>query len=376
MEGVNGTTRDSERKANLKDQVRSNGQVAEHIHRLIRSDRFHFISEKINDDLKERLASYSGLPEEYLWICPGFNRAIDNIVRAFCHPGKQVIICGPDEHELALRLENYGLEVISHLGATPFSADVDGILGLISDDTRLIYLEQPNALTGTVYSRYEIEMLLNASKNVTLLLNESFYEYFGSDAAGLAASYDNLIILRNVQVSIPENELSLNYILTGRRTMSRLEKFAVEEPPMFMKKLSGPAVLNIMSKSETQADNIHEAMIYLSVRLRSLGISCRLTPADFVIVRAINPDEVASVLNEAGLKARSLSHLPQLENYLQITVSDDAAAHGTVDLLEKMPRYYFMERPSGRQRLTLRRPTEPGAEQIETSQGNLTVQNR
>ncbi|MEW5922510.1 MAG: hypothetical protein AB1746_00830, partial [Candidatus Zixiibacteriota bacterium] len=96
---------------------------------------------------------------------------------------------------------------------------------------------------------------------------------------------------------------------------------------------------------------------------------------DFVLIRSVNPDEVALALKKAGLRARSLSHLPQLENYLQLIINDDAAAHRSVEVMENMPGQYFHDRKTGRSRLTLRRPAETACEETELNKVDSKTRN-
>lgn len=375
MEGLSGTKRDSREAGGFTNRISPGSQVVEHIHRFIKSDRFHLSSEARHQNLKERLARYSGCSEDYLQLCAGFDRAVDSIARAFCTPGDNIIICGPVDNDMGSRLARFGLKTAVHQSQTPFNTDVDGILENITEKTRLIYLEQPNSITGTVYSRFEIETLLNRSRNIFLILNESFYEYFGADAAGLTAGYDNLIILRSIKPAFESNHQTLFYIMAGNRVMSRLERYSQDDSPASMRSMSVTKILENMGEEYFRSTDAGDSMIYLSVKLRTLGITCRLTPADFILIRSVNPDEVVAALQNAGLRARSLSHLPQLENYLQLIVDDEASAHLTVEVLENMPGQFFGERRTVRSRLTLRRPAEMEKETLELNKDNFDTRN-
>ncbi|MEW5925376.1 MAG: aminotransferase class I/II-fold pyridoxal phosphate-dependent enzyme, partial [Candidatus Zixiibacteriota bacterium] len=260
MEGLSGTKRDNRETGVFTNRIRSDSRVAEHIHRFMAGDRFQSSSETWRHDLRERLSHHTGISEDYLQICSGFNRAISSIVRAFCRPGDNAIVCGPADNDMESRLEEFGLKVLSYPGRTPFTADADGILGLISKKTKLIYLEQPNSITGTVYSRFEIEMILNNSRDVFLVLNESFYEYFRADAAGLVASYDNLIIIRSIGTTRDMDIPCLDYILASHRTKSQLEKFIGYGSSEMKKSISVAKIFNSASEKFCQSDIVSDAM--------------------------------------------------------------------------------------------------------------------
>ena len=360
MDGVNGTKSNVRGGNDREDRPQVSHQVAGHIRRLVHSDRFHQNSAELHDDLKERLAALSGLPRDHIQICSSIGQGLEWTARIFCNPGDKAVICGPEEHDVAMFLEKYGVKTEFHFAPSPFSADIDGIVDRITDKTRLIYLEQPNSVTGTMYSRYEIEALLNASGNIILVVNESCRAFSDSSVAGLVRRYDNLIILRSIYSTRQFEELPVCYILSSRNSSVRLNRYAPEERPSLIRQTAAAVILNDMANTLQMNSRIHDTMIYMTVRLRGLGITARMTPGDSVLIRVVDPGMVASLLTGAGLMARSLRHLKGLEYYLSLTITDETSALRAIEVIDDIPRRYLTGTATGRTKLTLRRTAEEG----------------
>jgi len=359
MDGASLIKRDIGTKSN--DRGRSGDQISEHVRRLVQSDRFNRISEQLYDDLRRRLALYVSLPQEFLQLSAGINHAIDRLVRTFCRPGDEALICGPVETDAPMLLEKSGMASLYHYGVSPFSVDIDGIIEKISDRTGLIYIEQPGTITGTVFSRYEIESILNAARRAILVINEAQFELFGSTMADLVRDYPNLIIIRQFYDPRQVDETPLCYMLAGRKTTAVISKFISEPHLSSLKMRTAAALMGDLPKIRERAEKIHEAMLYLSVRLRSIGVLCRLTPGDSVLIRALDTERVVAALNNAGIEARTLRHLHQLKNYLTVVIEDETTVRRLVETIEKIPRQFISGGPLERARLTLRRHPETAA---------------
>ncbi len=91
-------------------------------------------------------------------------------------------------------------------GATPveapdsdYGADVDALLGAVTERTRVVYLANPNNPTGTYLQRSEVERLhAGLPRDVLLVIDQAYAEYLGEDDGGmaLAARQENVLVTR------------------------------------------------------------------------------------------------------------------------------------------------------------------------------------
>ena len=93
-------------------------------------------------------------------------------------------------------------------GATPieaadkdFGCDVDALLRAVTDNTRVVFLANPNNPTGTYLPASEVARLhAGLPSDVLLVVDQAYAEYLGPDEGdggmALAAAYDNVLVTR------------------------------------------------------------------------------------------------------------------------------------------------------------------------------------
>ena len=96
--------------------------------------------------------------------------------------------------------------VTQALGATAqvspaknFGHDLNAMLRLISGNTKLIFIANPNNPTGTLLSNEEIYSFLNqVPEHIPVVLDQAYFEYIDKEdhAISWLKEFDNLIITR------------------------------------------------------------------------------------------------------------------------------------------------------------------------------------
>lgn len=304
------------------------------------------------------LSQYTSLPIESIRFFAGRNQAFDSIAKAYFRAGDKVLICGPSGEEFVAIAERYGTKTLYHHSQSPFSADPEGILERFSSRTRLIYLQNPNRITGTVYTTSEVEWILDHLPNAVLALDETCYEYFGASQAGLVRQYNNLVVLRTFSAALGLREPACSYVLTSPDNQIIINWPDFDQKFSKLALVAAIAVLDNLEYVDKHIEMIRENMTYLSVRLRGLGVSCRMTPADVLLIKVVDPELVISSLEQEKVNAHNISHIPQLENYISLLVGDDATTARAVEVFKKMPREYYETKTPGRARIVLRRAPE------------------
>jgi len=128
-------------------------------------------------DLRQALAGLYGLDAERIVCGAGSDELLDLLARAYAGPGEEVLYT---EHGFLM----YPIAARC-VGATPVSvpetnlrADVDVLLGAVTDRTRIVFLANPNNPTGTYLADTEIRRLrAGLPSTVLLVLDAAYAEY-------------------------------------------------------------------------------------------------------------------------------------------------------------------------------------------------------
>lgn len=130
--------------------------------------------------LKRRLAEVRGVHRDQFIIGNGSNEIIELIIRTFLRPGEEVIVA---EHAFAIyqivtQAEAGKTIAVPHKG---FFFDLDAMAAAITPRTRIIFLDNPNNPTGTIYFRDAFERFLNRIPDGVVVVVDDAYAEFVND---------------------------------------------------------------------------------------------------------------------------------------------------------------------------------------------------
>lgn len=132
--------------------------------------------------LKKRLAEKLGVERSQLIVGNGSNELIEMIVRTFLRIGESIVV---GEHSFAI----YHLASSAAGGRTirvphkGFQFDLAAMADAIESDTRIVFLDNPNNPTGTIYTRSDWQAFLQqVPNNVLIVVDEAYFEFVDDPA--------------------------------------------------------------------------------------------------------------------------------------------------------------------------------------------------
>ena len=308
--------------------------------------------------LSGMLSEYTGLPESTIRIFAGRAAIFDAIVDTFLRPHNKALIAGPIDNYFEKQAENREAKIKCHYGPSPFSADPDGIVKEADENTAVVYLPNPNPLTGVVYSLEEIRFILEHLPDNMVVVDERYCEYHGFSSAELVRRHSNLIVIRSLLEGMIHEEYLCTYILSSPANLSDITECNALHGPSSVSQIAAIATLKSLDFMLRQIDRIRENMISLSTKLRRFGILCRLTPIDRLLVKLADPEKASDFLNSRDILTEDISHYHQLENYISLYVGDDSYSESILQAFEEMPESYLRTESVGQSKITLHRHSE------------------
>lgn len=158
------------------------------------------------------------VPPEQIMITTGASEALVFLFMILCDPGDEVIIFDPTYANYLGFAAISGVNLISiptQLGENFALPERSRIQSRISPRTRAILLCSPNNPTGTVYSREELQMLLDicSERGLFLIADETYREFVFDGAEALSV----LHLSPNDPTVIVVDSLSKRFSLCGAR---------------------------------------------------------------------------------------------------------------------------------------------------------------
>ena len=292
-----------------------------------------------HSDLRKAIADTYGLKADQILCGNGSDEIIAFLCQAFAGECDEVLFT---EH-------GFGMYRICALGAgaTPVEVpedervtNVDALISRCTDNTKLIFVANPNNPTGTFVSLSEIERLADGIPQSTILVLDGAYaEYVeGYDGgASLVESRKNVVMTRTFSKVYGLGGLRIGWgyasvevidILTRIRGPFNINRAALAA--------ASAAVLDEGYVSYCLADNAKWADFLIN-ELRKLGFKCDDTYANFVLARFANEEEADTVndlLAENGLIVRQVKGY-NLHNCLRITVGKGGDCTRVISVLKR-----------------------------------------
>ncbi|MFQ6547476.1 histidinol-phosphate transaminase [Aestuariibius sp. 2305UL40-4] len=295
-------------------------RAATELHRYPSSDHL---------DLREAIGDVHGVDPARIICGAGSGEIIDFLCQAYAGPGDEVI---HTEHGFSM----YRIWTLA-AGATPVSVaecdrvtDVDAILNAVTDNTRLVFIANPNNPTGTMIGTDALARLADGLPGHCLLVLDGAYaEYVEGYDAGLALieARPNVVMTRT---------FSKIYGLGGLRIGWG---YGPQEVIDVLRRIRGPFNLSsaaLMAAEAAVRDIAHTERCrevnsrwrhWLAEALASHGVPSDTSMANYVLARFADRAEAEACdafLKENGIIVRGVAGY-NLPNCLRITVGDEAA---------------------------------------------------
>ena len=150
--------------------------------------------------LKHSLAAHLGVEVDQLTLGNGSNDVLELIARVVLTPGAQAVV---SEHAFVV----YPLAVVSNGGvlvtvpARAWGCDLDAMANAVNENTRIVFIANPNNPTGTwVGEAALVDFLERLPEHLIVVLDEAYFEYVEEpeypDGVDLQRRFPNLVVTR------------------------------------------------------------------------------------------------------------------------------------------------------------------------------------
>jgi len=238
--------------------------------------------------LKHALANKHNLNLAKITLGNGSNDVLELIARAFVSPDDEVMFSQYAFAVYPLVTQAIGANAVV-VPADDYGHDLQAMLSLVTDKTKLIFIANPNNPTGTYLNARPLQdFIAQVPAETLIVLDEAYVEYGDNDTDSLAwlEQYPNLIITRT---------FSKAYGLAGLRV-----GYAISHPEI--------------------ADLINRVRQPFNVNSLALSAAVAALQDDDYIVKTkrLNDEGMQQLI--AGFDALSLEYIPSQANFITVNV--------------------------------------------------------
>jgi histidinol-phosphate aminotransferase len=291
--------------------------------------------------LREAIASRYGLKVENIVCGAGSDELLQLLAHAYLGPGDEAIYSqyGFLVYPIAIQSNGATARVAPE---TDLVADVDAILKLVNDKTRMVFLANPNNPTGTYLPFSEVKRLhAGLPRTVLLVLDAAYAEYVRRNdyesGIELVATFDNVVMTRTFSKIYGLAALRLGWAYCPAHVADVLNRirgpFNVSAPAI----AAGTAAIADQSFVEKAITHNDTWLEWLTKELKAVGLGITPSVGNFLLLHfpanaAQNAAAADQHLQDNGFVLRRMDSygLPQT---LRLSVGTEEANRALVSSL-------------------------------------------
>lgn len=286
-------------------------------------------------ELKQAISKHLSVSSEGITLGNGSNDILELIARAYvCRAQDEVIFSQYAFVVYPLVTQALGATAVV-TPANEFGHDLDAMLASITDNTKLIFIANPNNPTGTLLSDDAVYAFLSkVPSSVIVVLDQAYVEYL--DTTDIAITwlnkFDNLVITRTFSKAYGLAGLRVGYSISSAMIADYLNR--IRQPFNVNHIAQSAAVAAIADKgflARSVAAN-KNGLLQLSQGFNRLGLSYIPSYANFISVAVSDAGKTYQKLLEKGFIVRPV----EMQNYLRISVGTRNENEAFLDTLKSI----------------------------------------
>jgi len=287
-------------------------------------------------ELRELISQYVGTTPDRVVATGGGGPLLDMIARLFVDPGDEVINCVPTFGLYEFVSDLCGAKMVEVPRDENFNIDVNAIKAAITENTKLIFLCNPNNPTGNITRREDL--LAVAETRVPVVVDEAYYEFSGETVVPFIDQYPNMMVVRTLSKWAGMAGVRIGY---GIFTASIAAYLMATKVPFGV---STPAVIALRASLQDKDYLMENVKQLIAERER---LYQRLAQVDFLrpypsrgnfmfcaVLRG-NASEVTEELKKRGILVR-FNDTPRLRNGFRISVGKGEQNDKVIDALRNI----------------------------------------
>jgi len=275
-------------------------------------------------ELKLALSKRYSVDMSQIVLGNGSNDVLELVALAFLGPSLSAVY---SQHAFAvypLATQARGARAIV-VPARDFGHDVEAMASAIAEDTRVVWIANPNNPTGTLVASERLEAFVRrVPERVIVVIDEAYNEYLHANLRAPTVAWlkrhPNLVITRTFSKAYGLAGLRVGYALAHPSVADLMNRVRQPFNVNGVALAAAVAALNDMEfVARSYADNL-QGMRQIEEGARALGLDWIPSYGNFITVRVGRAAEIYKRLLKRGVIVRPVGGAYQLPEHLRVTI--------------------------------------------------------
>ncbi len=300
------------------------------------AEKMHFYPDGGSHYLREKLATRLRVHLEEVIVGNGSNELLEMIATLYLSKGKNIVMA--DRAFVVYRLAAAARQ--AGVKAVPMKAyrhDLDAMLEAIDEQTRIVFIANPNNPTGTVLEPEEIDgFMRRVPDHVAVVFDEAYIEMMEPedqpDLIQYVRSRPHVYVLRTFSKAYGLAGLRVGYGIAGKREIELLNRVRQPFNVNAMGQIAALAALDDEAHVEKTRLMVKEGLAFLEQSFGEMKLEIVPSRANFMLVKVGEGRRVFEALQRKKVIVRPVAGYAMPE-WIRVTVG---TAHENKRLIHAM----------------------------------------
>lgn len=288
--------------------------------------------------LRQALAGKLGVTPDHLLFGNGSNELIEFLGHVFLEPGTNIVMSDCAFMIYRLVAAAFGADTLS-APMRNFTHDLEAMAALVNDQTRLVFIANPNNPTGTRVDNDGLKRFLEELPDHVLpVLDEAYVELLPEEEQPDSCSWVTggrpLIVLRTFSKTYGLAGVRLGYGVADPGIISWLGKFRQPFNVNAMAQAAALAALQDGAYVERTRRWVREGLDFFETAFADMGLETVPSCANFLLVKTGNSRETFEAMKQQGVITRPMDGYG-LPDWLRLSIGTPEENQRAVDALKE-----------------------------------------
>lgn len=216
-----------------------------------------------------------------------------------------------------------------------FSLDTEAFR---NTDAEGVVIANPNAPTGIVLDKEEIESIIIANGNKVVIVDEAYADFSNESVVDLVGKYDNLIVVRTFSKSYSLAGIRCGYAIADRKLIDGLDRIKNSFNSYTVNSMSEAVAREAVLDTEYHkkcVEKVIDTRERITDELKRLGMTVLSSGANFIFAKhkEASGETLYSTLKERGILVRYFNKA-RISDFVRITIGSDGEMDRLIEELK------------------------------------------
>lgn len=254
----------------------------------------------------------------------GSDDAIRLCFQVFGQEGKKLVSVSPSFEMYSVYNNMYGMKHCTAIYDENFNVDINDILNLIDDETRIVTILNPNSPIGKSWTKLEVIKIIEKAREnrAIVVIDEAYHYFYPISFLEFINEYDNVMVFRTFSKLFSIAGCRIGYIVSNDKIIEMLKRASSTYPVNCFAIKFAETILQNPYIEKDLINKEKEGREYLLSQIKKENYEYHYNEANYILIKTNKkPMEIFNQLKEKGILIKIYS-TPILKDWIRVTTAD------------------------------------------------------